>query len=113
MCEDFRGNRVANIRKGWDKLIELSLSHANEHGIPMPERKLVTPHILRHTAITWAIQNGASIEDAAAYFSISVDTIERVYWRHSPYFQQSAVEAIDNPVKTPKQGDNKGAISIS
>jgi len=63
---------------------------------------------LKHTAITWAIQNGASIADAAAFFSTSTDTIERVYWHHSPRFQESAVQAIDNPVKTMKQGRKRG-----
>lgn len=98
-CEDYKGRRVANIRKGWDRMCEMVAELAEENGIEMPERKDLTPHILKHTAITWSIQNGASIEDAASFFSTSIATIEQVYWHHSPYFQEGAVEAIDNPNK--------------
>ena len=74
----------------------------------MPERKLVTPHILKHTAITWAMQNGSSKEDAASFFSTSTDTIERTYWHHSPHAQESAVSALDSPVKDFNLGRNLG-----
>lgn len=111
VCENFRGNRVANIRKGWENLVVIAEEIATERGIEMPERNLLTPHILKHTAITWAMQNGASIEDAASFFSTSTDTIERVYWHHSPYCQESAVSAIDTPVKTPKRGLKRGRIA--
>lgn len=50
----------------------------------------VTPHILKHTAITWAMQNGMTTADAAGFFSTSVETIERNYWHHSPDFQSEA-----------------------
>jgi len=55
----------------------------------------VTPHTLKHTAITWAMQRGVSIGDAAAYFSTSVQTIEAVYWHHSPDYMRAAVDAMD------------------
>ena len=108
VCEDYQGNRVANLRKGWDRMAVIAEEIAAERGIDMPPRKHLTPHILKHTAITWAMQNGASMEDAASFFSTSTDTIERVYWHHSPFCQESAVEAINNPVKTPKQGRFRG-----
>jgi integrase len=54
----------------------------------------VTPHILKHTAITWAIQNGMSMEDAASFFSTTVETIQRVYWHHSPEFQREAAQRV-------------------
>ena len=50
----------------------------------------VTPHVLKHTAITWAMQNGMSKEDAAGFFSTTVETIERHYWHHHPDFQREA-----------------------
>ncbi|WP_193747414.1 hypothetical protein [Ruegeria sp. ANG-S4] len=48
------------------------------------------------------------MEDAASFFSTSTDTIERVYWHRSPFCQESAVEAVNNPSKTPKEGRFKG-----
>lgn len=38
-----------------------------------------TPHSLKHTAITWAIQGGASVADAAGFFATSIEIIERKY----------------------------------
>lgn len=55
----------------------------------------VTPHTLKHTAITWAMQKGMKPDDAAAYFSTSRETIFRVYWHHSPDFQKDAAEVMD------------------
>lgn len=57
--------------------------------------KDLTIHDLKHTAITWAMQNGATTWDAAKYFSTSIDMIERVYGHHSPSAQSSAILAID------------------
>jgi len=55
----------------------------------------VTPHTLKHTAVTWALQRGVSIADASSYFSTSIQTIETVYWHHSPDFMRSAVDAMN------------------
>lgn len=55
----------------------------------------VTPHTLKHTAITWALQNGAEIWDCAGYFATSAETIEKVYGHHSPKFQESARLAME------------------
>lgn len=87
VCEDSHGNRVKDIKKGWNNARTIA-----ELG---PE---VTPHVLKHTAITWAMQNGASKEDAASFFSTTIQTIESTYWHHSPFCQSSAVDAIDNRV---------------
>jgi integrase len=55
----------------------------------------VTPHTLKHTAITWALQNGATIWDVAGFFSTSPATIERVYGHHSDEFMASALRAVE------------------
>ena len=55
----------------------------------------VTPHTLKHTAITWALQNGSGLWDAAGFFATSVETIEKVYGHHSPDFQESALKAVE------------------
>jgi len=46
--------------------------------------KRITPHTLKHTAITLAIQSGMTAEDASDYFSTSIETIQSNYWHHSP-----------------------------
>ncbi len=81
---EWRGARVASIKTGWHKVVDA----ADLGWRP-------TPHTLKHTAITWAIQRGASIPDAAGFFATSADTIERTYWHLSPHYQAGAVEALE------------------
>lgn len=66
----------------------------------------VTPHTLKHTAITWAMQNGMSKEDAAGFFSTTVETIERHYWHHHPDFQKEAAEKMG---QRPRQKPDRNA----
>lgn len=54
----------------------------------------VTPHILRHTAVTWALQGGAETWDVAGFFGLTAATISRVYGHHSPSHQESVHAAI-------------------
>jgi integrase len=107
-CANYQGNRVANNRKALNNLADHAYQIADLRGINMPDRKDLTPHILKHTAITWAMQNGATIEDAANFFSTSTTTIENVYWHHSPYCQESVVEALDTPIKSPVNTMKRG-----
>ena len=62
--------------------------------------KRITPHTLKHTAITLAIQGGMSVEDAADYFSTSIETIQSNYWHHSPHHQARAVAMVGNLGRT-------------
>jgi len=91
-----------DIRKGWARAVELAEAMARAKGIELDltmgtgtGRKPITPHVLKHTAITWSLQKGASVWDAAGYFDTSPATIEKVYGHHSPDHQASAVEAIN------------------
>ncbi len=55
----------------------------------------MTPHVLKHTAITWAIMDGLGMEDAAEFFNTSAETIRKHYWHHSPHHQARAVEVLE------------------
>ncbi len=77
------GDRVGDIKKGF--------AGARDRA-GMPD---VTPHTLKHTAITWAIQRGMLDYDASDYFDTSVETIRRVYYHHSPYYQDRALEVLE------------------
>jgi integrase len=78
-----RGARVGDIRKAWSHACEIAGLHD------------VTPHTLRHTAITWALQGGATIWDCSGYFGASVETIQRTYGHHAPDHMETAVRAMD------------------
>lgn len=79
----FRGKRLASIKRG----VQRAAERAGLEG--------VTPHVLKHTAITWLVMDGASVEDAAEYFDTSPDTIRRHYWHNSPHHQARALDVME------------------
>lgn len=83
----YGGARVGSIKTAW----ATATAEAGLEG--------VSPHTLRHTAITWAMQQGkVKLADAAGFFGVSAEVLERVYWHHHPDFQGSVVEAMENRV---------------
>ena len=86
---------VSDVRKGWKRAVALAGEMAADRDIHI-DLSDCTPHVLKHTAITWALQRGATAWDAAGYFGTSVETIHRVYGHHSPDWQASAVDAMDS-----------------
>jgi integrase len=93
VVEDLKGRRVGDIRKGWARAVQLAEEMAAAKGISIDLTDVV-PHSLRHTAITWALQRGATLWDVAGMFSVSIETIQQVYGHHSPDWQKSAVDAM-------------------
>lgn len=51
-----------------------------------------TPHILRHTRVTWLVEAGLEITEVAAAAGMSAEMVEKVYWHRSPHFQARAAE---------------------
>lgn len=82
--EDYAGRRVGDVKKGWSRAREIA-------GLG-PD---VVPHVLRHTAITWAMQAGADKWHVAGFFGVSVEVLESTYGHHHPDHQESAVRAMD------------------
>lgn len=72
---EFRGKPVLDVIGAFRRAVRAA-------GLP----GRVTPHVLRHTAATWMVQGGASKEQVAKFLSDTVETVERVYWHHSPEF---------------------------
>jgi integrase len=54
----------------------------------------VTPHILRHTAATWAMQNGADLWQAAGFLGMTPEMLQARYGHHHPDFQRDVAEAV-------------------
>lgn len=48
----------------------------------------VIPHILRHTAITWAVERGVKMATVSSFFGITIRELERTYWHRHPDYQQ-------------------------
>lgn len=54
----------------------------------------VTPHVLRHTAVTWMLQAGVSIWEAAGMAGMTAEMVERVYGHAHPDYQVAAARAL-------------------
>lgn len=80
---EYEGMRIGDIKRAFARV-------AKDAGL-----QDVTPHTLKHTAITWALQGGATIWDAAGFFATSHDTIEKTYGHHSPSHQTTALRAVE------------------
>ncbi|MBG1233006.1 tyrosine-type recombinase/integrase [Aestuariivirga litoralis] len=54
----------------------------------------VTPHTLRHTCVTWALQAGMEPWDVAGLTGMSLKTLEATYGHQDADFQQAAARAF-------------------
>lgn len=61
----------------------------------------VTPHILRHTAATWGMQNRADPYALSGMLGMTLETLQNVYGHHHPDHNREAAAAI---AKRPKRG---------
>ena len=77
------GQRVGSVKTAWKTaLVGAGIDHC-------------TRHDLRHTSITWAMQNGIDKWAAAGFFGLTFDMLESVYGHHHPDHLRSAVEAME------------------
>ena len=88
----YRGARVTSHRSAWRSMVK-------EIGCPD-----AVPHTLRHTAITWAIQEGMPYAEASSYFGVSVDELIRTYAHHRPDHLEVARGHIDQWGRTHPKG---------
>jgi len=79
----FKGGRVQSVRTAW-------AAACTDSGITG-----ISPHTLRHTAITWAMHAGVPLADASGYFGVSIEMLERVYLHHHPAFQERTANAMN------------------
>ena len=70
---EYAGRLIAKERKGWDRARELA-------GLGDD----VTPHTLKHTCITWLLQNRVPIWEVAGFVGTSEKVIRDTYGHHSP-----------------------------
>lgn len=79
---EWAGDRIARIKHGFRN----SAARADLRG--------VTPHVLRHTAVTWMLQAGVSIWEVAGMAGMTAEMVEHVYGHHSPSYQMAAARAL-------------------
>ena len=94
LVDDVNGTRLKDIKKGFATALRNAEQLAATHGQPI-DLSGVTPHSLRHTAITWAMQNGANMWDVEGFFGVSAEMVQRVYGHHHPDHQSTALAAME------------------
>ncbi len=77
------GKPIAKERRAWARVVA-----AADLG---PE---ITPHVLRHTCVTWGLQSGVDAWDMSGLTGMSLKTLERVYGHHDPDYQEGVVSAF-------------------
>jgi integrase len=71
------------------------IDQAFRRAVVRAELEDVTPHTLKHTAVTWAFMKGMTLEMAVDFFATSRETLENVYRSYHPDAQREAVEIMD------------------
>src|SRR5262249_8677086 len=69
---EWNGESVRSVRRGFAAAVKAAGLQATG-----PDR--ITPHVLRHTAATWAMQNGADLWQAAGFFGMTVEMLQHRY----------------------------------
>jgi integrase len=79
---EFNGEPVQSVRKAFSRTAE-------DAGL-----KGVSPHVLRHSAASWAMQNGADVDRTAEYLGMTRQVLLRVYGHLRPDHLREVGEAI-------------------
>ncbi|WP_244571077.1 site-specific integrase [Mesorhizobium carmichaelinearum] len=97
---EWNGKPVQSIKKAFRSVVEAARlgwydDVASQDGTTKRVfRTDVTPHIFRHTAATWLMQQGADPWAAAGFLGMTVEVLIQTYGHHHPDFQADAAEAI-------------------
>lgn len=54
----------------------------------------VTPHVLRHTAVTWLLQGGVDPWKVAGFTGMTLEMVQQVYGHHHPDHLRDAARAL-------------------
>lgn len=85
---EFNGKPVNEVRDGFERVVERA-GLATE-----AKARKVTPHTLRHTAITWLLRDGVDIELVSQYCGVSVKVIREHYRHEMPGQHDPVLEAM-------------------
>jgi integrase len=97
---EWNGKPVQSIKKAFRSVVEAAgLGWYDDvvtpdGSIELAFRTDVTPHIFRHTAATWLMQQGSDPWAAAGFLGMTVEMLIQTYGHHHPDFQVDAAEAI-------------------
>jgi len=79
---EWAGGSIARIKHAFRD----AAARANLHG--------VTPHVLRHTAVTWMLQAGVNPWAVAGFTGMTLEMVQQVYGHHHPDHLRDAARAL-------------------
>ncbi|CDX22676.1 Phage integrase [Mesorhizobium sp. ORS 3324] len=97
---EWNGKPVRSIKKAFRSVVEAAgLGWYDNVAAPDGSMRRVfrtdiTPHVLRHTAATWLMQQGCDPWEAAGFLGMTVEMLIETYAHHHPDFQAEATRAI-------------------
>ena len=97
---EWNGKPVQSIKKAFRSVVEAAGLGwyedvaTSEGGMRRVFRTDITPHVFRHTAATWLMQQGSDPWAAAGFLGMTVQVLIQTYGHHHPDFQAEAAEAI-------------------
>lgn len=103
---EWNGKPVQSIKKAFWSVVEAAGLgwyddvEARDGSVRRVFRTDVTPHIFRHTAATWLMQQGSDPWAAAGFLGMTVEMLIQTYGHHHPDFQADAAEAIVSKSRT-------------
>lgn len=108
---EWQGEPVLSVKKGFRSACEAAgLGWYEDRVIDGATTRVfvtdVTPHVLRHTAATWLMQNGTSLSDAADYLGMTEAVLRATYYHSHPDFQAEAASRITAKAPTLRERTN-------
>ncbi len=86
---EFNGKPIKSVQTAFKKA-------AAAGGVPW-----ATPHILKHTAISWLAELGWTVDQIADFTETNPDTVRRIYRKFSPNYLQDVSESLSNRLFAP------------
>ncbi|HKD37457.1 MAG TPA: tyrosine-type recombinase/integrase, partial [Pirellulales bacterium] len=77
----WNGEPVKSVRKAFASAVELAAKARPDLFRNIDPAK-ITPHVLRHTAVTWMLNKGISIWQIAGYLGMTPEVIQNTYGHH-------------------------------
>ena len=100
---EYKGNRVRNIKKGFERTKSRAASAAlAQNNIEMANRLSKTvPHTLRHTAASWMAQDGKSMNEIAKFLGHSIQKTTERYAHLAPEHLIACTDSISKNISLP------------
>ena len=111
----FYGKRIRKLRRSWSAAA-IEAGHAkqigvNSNGAPIWEIP-DGAHVLRHSCVTWLLQDGVTPYEVSGYVGMDVETLQNVYGHHSPDFMRNAASAHGRRTSAPETPHKPASNSV-